>query len=148
VRAWLAVVLGCGAPAPNVPSNHVTSERPELMSTTLKIYVQDVRAQCGAKGDRAHVDVLVDGRQIGTIVVFCMRAPAQSRQFRLAQDPVVIEGWHRIGVRHVESGRAASRDFAFPAGRPADPHEPWIERDKLRVTMDVATLAIGELSVF
>jgi hypothetical protein len=143
------LVAACASPPPPVaPSNHATPERRELATTTLKIYVQDVRQPCGAKGDREHVEVMIDGRSVGTITVFCVRASAQARQFRLAQDPVVIEGWHRIGVRHVESGRADARDFAFPSGRPANPREAWIERDKLRVTFDVVTLAVGELSVF
>ena len=143
------LVAACAnPPAPAAPSNHAAPERRELDKTTLHIYVQDVRKPCGAKGDRDHVEVMIDGRSVGTITVVCFSASAQARQFRLAQDPVVIEGRHRVGVRHVESGRADARDFAFPAGRPADPHEPWIERDKLRVTFDVVTLAIGELSMF
>jgi hypothetical protein len=150
VRCAVVLVVACANPPPASapPSNRATTERPELTSTTLQIYVQDVRQQCVSKGARDHVEVTIDGRRVGTIIVFCFRASAQARQFRLARDPVVVEGWHRIGVKHLESGRATAKELAFPAGRPADPHEPWIERDKLRVTFDIAALSLGELSIF
>jgi hypothetical protein len=148
VRAWVVLVAACASqPPPAAPSNHATPEPRELATTTLHIYIQDVRDPCGAPSDREHVEVMIDGRSVGTITVACRQASAQARQFRLAQDPVLVEGRHRVGVRHVESGRTDAKEFAFPAGRPADPHQPWIELDKLRVTFGVGALSIGELSI-
>jgi len=147
VRCALVLVAACASPPPAAPSNHAPPEPREPATTTLQIYIQDMRDPCGTPGDREHVDVMIDGRSVGTITVSCRQASVQARQFRLAQDPVLVEGRHRVGVRHVESGRTDAKEFAFPAGRPTDPHQPWIELDKLRVTFDVGALSIGELSI-
>jgi len=146
----LAVACSGAQPVAAPPSNRAGAERREPISADLGVYVDDRRKLC-AQGTRDHIEVSLDGRRIGTIVVICygsMRVSAQAHQFALREAPHVPEGWHRIDAHHAESGRVTTRYVDFPGGRPREPREPWILLDKLPIMLDESSFAIGELRMF